>query len=333
MEAFFLVLFCKRQFFRGMRQQPAVSMLKRFRRYFALAPSYLPDAPLLNRGFGESAFNTFTIGGKIRLTGNDNPIGFGFIPFYRFYNDSAGDVGGFNQLQRGASPGGQRGDIGLVAFADARVRKWMNVSANVGYIYNSSIKADLGGGEVTLLDRGDELMAAIGLDFPVNKHFQPILEFRSLQYVGGRTPNAFENNPLDALAGVRIFATRYAGVSLAYRYHANQQSRSSIENANFNGTTTIASVAPLAVTQITNNFTGVPPGFRTSSDPHGFMIQGFLGRRNSRDAVEKNLPAHVRSVNLSSSTISLGCPPGEASKSGGCNDDKTVQRYDIGGRS
>ncbi|NNE99851.1 MAG: immunoglobulin domain-containing protein, partial [Pyrinomonadaceae bacterium] len=303
---------------------PGATMNQTVPSVFALAPSYVPDAPMLNRTYGESAFSTFTVGAKIRLTGNDNPVGFGFIPFYRFYNDSAGDIGGFNQLQRGASPGGERGDIGLVAFADARLRKWLNVSANVGYIYNSSIKGNLGGQDVTLLDRGDELMASIGLDFPVNKYFQPILEFRSLQYVGGRTPNAFENNPLDAIAGVRVFATRYAGLSAAYRYHANQQSRSSIEDSNFNGTTTVASVNPLNVATVTSNFTGVPPGFRTSSDPHGFILQGFIGRRNSRESVQKNQPANVTGINLSSSTISLGCPPGQASESDGCDDDKTI---------
>ena len=108
---------------------------------FTTAPSYLPDAPLLNRTYGESSFNTFTVGGKIRFTGPQNPIGIGIIPFYRFYADNADDFGGFNQLQRGASPGANRGDFGVVAFADARVRKWMNISGNIGYIYNGDIKS------------------------------------------------------------------------------------------------------------------------------------------------------------------------------------------------
>ena len=140
---------------------------------FTLQPSYLPDAPLLNRTYGESAFSTFTVGGKIRFTGPSNPVGVGIIPFYRFYADSADDFSGFNQLQRGASPASNRGDFGLVGFADARLRKWLNISANLGYIYNGSIKS----GDITLLDRPDEIIAGIGIDFPVNKFFQPILEF------------------------------------------------------------------------------------------------------------------------------------------------------------
>ena len=160
---------------------------------FSIAPSYLNDAPFINRTYAESAFSTFTVGGKIRFTGPNNPVGVGVIPFYRFYADRPDDLAGFNQLQRGASPGSKRGDIGAIFFADARVRKWMNVSANVGYIWNGDVKNDAG----TLLDRGDELISAVAVDFPVNKYFQPILEFRSQQFVGGRTPNAFENNPLD----------------------------------------------------------------------------------------------------------------------------------------
>ncbi len=288
---------------------------------FALAPSYLPDAPFIGTTYGESAFSTYTVGGKFRFTSNSNPVGIGMVAFYRFYDDNANDAAGFKQLQRGSSPGGNKGDIGVFAVADARMRKWLNVSANVGYVYN----ADVENNGATLLDRGDELMAAFAVDFPVNKYFQPILEFRSLQYVGGRTPNAFENNPLDALAGVRVFAQRWIGFSAAYRYHANQQDRGSIEDSQFNGTITIAGDPRLRIQPTVTSFAGVPPGFRTSSDPHGFIVQGFVGRRNARGAAPTpNQPANVTGVNLSKSTITLGCPAGEKSASDGCDDDRTV---------
>ena len=38
---------------------------------FALAPSYLNDAPLIGRTFGESSFNTYSVGAKIRFTGSE----------------------------------------------------------------------------------------------------------------------------------------------------------------------------------------------------------------------------------------------------------------------
>src|SRR3989442_14914501 len=107
---------------------------------FTTAPSYLPDAPFVNRLYGESSFNNSVVGAKWRLTGPRNPFGFGFIPFYRWYADKAKDADGFNQLQRGASPGGNIGDFGLVMFADARLSRSVNLSANLGYILNSNPK-------------------------------------------------------------------------------------------------------------------------------------------------------------------------------------------------
>lgn len=287
---------------------------------FTTAPSYLPDAPFINRTFGESAFNTFTVGGKIRFTGPNNPYGIGLIPFYRFYADRADNVSGFNQLQRGASPGGNRGDFGLVLFGDARLAKYINVSANLGYIYNSSVKADFPSGNFTLLDRPDEVLAGIGVDFPVNKYFQPILEFRSTQYVGGRTPNAFENSPLEGLAGARIYPTRYLSIGAAYRYHFNQQDRESFNDSTFTNTTTITGGGT-----ITNTANGVPTGFVPSTDPSGFMLQVTAGRRNARKAEVVNKFADVTNLELSETRVTNRCPPGQRPIEGQtCSDDMSV---------
>src|SRR5262245_16750306 len=80
---------------------------------FTVAPAYLPDAPFVNRLFGESNFTNFVVGAKIRFTGPNNPLGVGLIGFYRFYPDKADDFSGFNQMQRGAGPGGDIGDFGI----------------------------------------------------------------------------------------------------------------------------------------------------------------------------------------------------------------------------
>lgn len=299
---------------------------------FTTAPSYLPDAPFINRTYGESAFNTFTVGAKFRFTGPNNPYGIGLIPFYRFYADRASTSTGFNQLQRGASPGGGgpnpfgdngRGDFGLVMFGDARLAKWVNVSANLGYIYNSSVKSDFGSaGEVTLLDRPDEVLAGIGVDFPVNRYFQPILEFRSTQYVGGRTPNAFENSPLDGLAGARFYPTRYISLGAAYRYHFNQQDADSFGDDSFRS---VATVPGAGGGSFTSNFSGVPAGFLTSTDPHGFIFQVTAGRRNARKREEINKFADVTNLQLSETTVTRPCPPGQQPAEGQtCSDDLSV---------
>jgi len=86
---------------------------------FTIAPSYLPDAPFINRLYGQSSFTSFVVGAKWRWTSPNNPFGFGVMPFYRFYPDKADDLSGFNQMQRGSGAGGDIGDFGLMFFLDA----------------------------------------------------------------------------------------------------------------------------------------------------------------------------------------------------------------------
>ncbi|HLA96020.1 MAG TPA: hypothetical protein VK612_09880, partial [Pyrinomonadaceae bacterium] len=305
---------------------------------FTAAPSYLPDAPFLNRTYGESAFSTFTAGGKVRLNDVNDWWGLAVVGAYRFYADDANDFSGFNQLQRGASPGGNglKGDILVTGAFDGRVRKWMNISANVGYHWNSDVKSDAFGSDVTLLDRPDEFLLSAGVDFPVNRYFQPIGEFRHTRYVGGRTPNAFENDPYEGLIGARVFPARWFGFSGGYRYNFNQQDRDSFNDDNeLTSTTFVPCFQPVPqgeggggncgfFTQ-SSTVTGVPPGFRTSSDPHGFFFQAFIGRRNKRLEDKVNGFADVTALTLSDSEIKGGCQPGFVPKEGQtCNESTSI---------
>ncbi len=299
---------------------------------FSTEPSYLNDAPFMNRTWGTSSFNTFTAGVKWRFNNIRDSVGWGVVGAYRWYADNADDFAGFNQLQRGASPGGNRGDFLATFFIDGRLATWANLSANVGYHWNSSVKGDFPGGTFTLLDRPDELLFSVGADFPVNKFFQPILEFRSLNYVGGRTPNAFENDPMDGIAGFRVFPARWFGFGFAYRYHFNQQDADSFDEdqETFRGSATVLcrQVTPgggqCVPDRFPNSFDGAPPGFQPSSDPHGFIVQAFIGRRDKRQEELINQNANVTALNLSDSEISLPCPPGFRSQSGGCTDSTTI---------
>jgi len=58
-------------------------------------------------------------------------FGLGFIPFYRWYPDKADDFAGFNQMQRGAGPGANMGDFGLIGFISGRLSKHWSVEANL----------------------------------------------------------------------------------------------------------------------------------------------------------------------------------------------------------
>lgn len=248
---------------------------------FTTAPSYLPDAPFINRRYGETAFNTFMVGAKIRFTRPDKAYSFGILPFYRFYYNNANTASGFNQLQRGGSPGAKTGDFGAYLFADGRLTKHINVSGNLGYIINTNPRSTAFGTSqpVTLLDRPNELQVAIGFDFPVNRYFQPIVEVRRTFYVGGRTPNAFEVDPADFLGGIRIFPKRWFGFSAAYRVNLNEQKPNT-----------------------------APAGFVSSNDPNGFLVQFFAGHRNARapEFVPNNPPV-ISSFTADRSTITV-CP-------------------------
>jgi hypothetical protein len=298
---------------------------------YSLAPSYLPDAPFINRTYGESSFSTFTVGTKIRFNNVNDPIGFGVVGYYRFYADHGDDFSGFNQLQRGASPGGDRGDFGGAFFVGGRLTKWMNLSGNVAYHYNSDVKS----GGATLLDRPDELMASVGVDFPANKYIQPIAEFRYMKYVGGRTQNVFENDPMDVILGTRIYPTRWLGFGLAYRYNVNQQDRGAYKDFDdISGADIIIPCTDVVVGQsgtgceptiYRTSYSGLPAGFVPSSDPHGYIFQAFIGRRNKRQAEVENQFANVDSVTLSKTTVTIPCEPGFRPKEGEtCDDDQTI---------
>ena len=303
-------------------------------------PSYLPDAPFLNRTYGESAFSTYSVGGKIRFNNVNDWWGFAIVPIYRFYQDNADSAGGFNQLQRGASPGGKwsRGDILLTAAFDGRVAKWMNFAVNGGYHWNSSVKSEALGSDVTILDRPDELLGSVGVDFPVNRYFQPIGEFRKLWYVGGRTPNAFENSPYEGLVGFRVFPARWFGFSAAYRHHFNQQDGDNFSDDEVTQTSFVPCIntfttqpsgegggsCQTAFIPVITTYRGIPPGFRTSSDPHGFMVQAFVGRRNKRLEDVPNQWANVTALAVSDSNVTLGCPPGTRAAEGQTCDESTT---------
>ena len=290
---------------------------------FTVSPTYLPDAPFVNRLYGQSSFSTFVAGAKWRISKPNNPLGFGLIPFYRWYADKP--ESGFNQLQRGASPGANIGDFGLIGFAEGRLSQHVNLSANLGYILNSNPK----NGDAVLLDRPNEIISGVGFDFPINKHFQPLAEFRSTQYKGG-TPNAFNNNPVEFTLGLKVYPRRWWGFGAWYRRQINDQrlknfteNTSSIPIAQVTGVNvrfpTPRGIIIVPGTSVGQTFNGAPLGFIPSSDPHGFGLQIFAGHRRSREpSILPNSPPVISSFSASTAVITLPCQDGYHSSSNSC---------------
>jgi hypothetical protein len=288
---------------------------------FTIAPGYLPDAPFFNRLYGESSDTDRVVGSKVRMTGPNDALRVGFIPFYRWYPDKANDFHGLNSLQRGASPGGDTGDFGLIGFLDGRLSQDVNLSATLGYILNSNSKNDTIGSSV-LLDRPDEFLSGVGFDFQINKTFEHIAEARSTVYVSGGPPNAFDNNPVDAIGGVKIYPTRRWGIGVAYRRHMNQQDEGHFNENNFNtGVQNLSGVlvpgrgiviVPGTTSAATTN--AFPIGFKSSDNPNGFIFQFWAGHRNPR-MLSPNQPP---TVSVSSSSASILLLPRERTSSGSC---------------
>lgn len=293
---------------------------------FSNAPSYLEDAPFINRIYGTSSFNTMNFGFKWRATNPAEAISYGVVAYYTWYMDNANSAAGFNQMQRGAGPGGNRGDLAIHTFGDARLTRWANLAGNIGFVWTADPKGNFAGGSFKLLDRANQVQAALGADFPLNKYFQPILEIKIVRYIGGRTPNALEQHPLDGLAGFRVFPRRWFGFGFAYRHNFNQQDADRFDGDQTTGTVYLNCVAGATACQpnSTTRFTGVPTGFATSTDPHGYIFQFWVGRRDKRSGPIENKPPSVNSVTLGDSVITLPCPPGTRSRSGGCNDNKSI---------
>ena len=177
-------------------------------------------------------------------------------------------------------------------------------------------------GEFVILDRPDEINYGVGVDFPVNQYFQPILEYRQTVYVGGRTPNALENNPQDAIAGVRIFPKRWFGFSFAYRYHINSQN--DVDDAQFSQSVNTFALGGNTIADLSNSGQ-LSNIFRKSTDPHGFIFQAFIGRRNARQPIDVPAqPSDVTGVSFDQTEVVLPCPPGYKSRSGACRDDQSV---------
>ncbi len=192
-------------------------------------PNYSPIVPFLSRFVG-SGVGDIWLGGKIRFTGPNNPFGLALIPLLKIPTTRNLSTG----LERGRGTGAF--DYGLLLAVDSRLHKYINLSANVGYIRRGDPRAEnmnfgpLAAGVGVIqgfgrseraLDLPNEMRSGIGVDFPLSQYLQFIAEINGTYYVGSRTPTILRNNPVDLVVGAKIFPTRWFSINAAYQRHLN----------------------------------------------------------------------------------------------------------------
>ncbi|MGH9767623.1 MAG: PKD domain-containing protein [Blastocatellia bacterium] len=240
-------------------------------------PNYYPNAPFLAR-FSDQHTADVWVGGKIRFTGPKNPFGFALIPLFKIPTTRELNTG----LERGRGTGAF--DYGVIAALDGRLSRFINLSTNIGFIKKGDPRAEdmnLGplcvgcgviqgfGRSERSLDLPNEVRAGLAFDFPLSPYLQFIAEVNSTYFVSSRTPSLIVNNPVDFVAGARIFPRRWLSISAAYQRHLNWNSE-----------------------------------LDSIHDPNGFIAGVSIGRTNSRE--EPILPNQPPTVALGLGAIAPG---------------------------
>src|SRR5262249_40176532 len=240
-------------------------------------PNYYPNAPFIAR-FSDRHTGDVWVGGKYRFTGPKNPFGFALIPLLKIPTTRELNTG----LERGRGTGAF--DYGVIAALDGRLQKYINLSTNIGFIKKGDPRAEdmnLGplcvgcgviqgfGRSERALDLPNEVRAGLAFDFPLSPYLQFIAEVNSTTFVGSRTPSLIKNNPVDFIAGARIFPRRWISISAAYQRHLNWNSE-----------------------------------LDTIHDPNGFIAGLSIGRVNKRE--EPILPNQPPAVSLALGGITPG---------------------------
>ena len=178
-----------------------------------LDPSYLNDYPFIGRGSGNGLGN-ITTGAKYRLNSEDSRISVAVLGMVRIPTITADNLFTSSGLLRGRGAGAT--DVGGFVIFDAHIRN-ATISANFGYMHDGNPKIN----GVQILDRADEFHSRVGLNLALKKHFQFVTELTDEAYVGSRTPNLNQINPLEYRVGVRFFPRSWIQFGGSYQILLN----------------------------------------------------------------------------------------------------------------
>lgn len=185
-------------------------------------PGYLNDFPFLGRGGGTTGNVTF--GGKYRFTSQDAKVGLAFLAYARVPTVAANALlikerGG--RLTMGSGAGAT--DFALFLIASPRTGI-ISTHFNFGFVHANDPESR----GFKLLDRSDSIVAAGGIDIPLNQYVQLIGEGTFTYYIGDATSDLNRVNPGDVVVGARFypFGKRedkrfFFSIGGGYRYFLN----------------------------------------------------------------------------------------------------------------
>lgn len=218
---------------------------------------YYHDFPFMDRGFNSTNYSNHQGYGngmgdimgavKINITSEENgsAMGFALRPWIKIPSAR-------NQqwLRRGRGTGEVDAGFDLILAKNI---------GPVGTYYNAGVAfiGDPGSNGRDLLDLRDELRLGFGMNFPILRSLQGIVEVNNKTFIGGGTPIAGPVNPLDIFAGLRYYPSEWMSIGGGIRQNLNATDESA-----------------------------GPPHYTYSSDHTGFTVQmAFQKRVNAMPVV------------------------------------------------
>jgi len=171
---------------------------------------YYHDMPFMDREFG-NGMGDFIAGLKVGLLSEEqgNSLGFALRPWIKIPSAR-------NQqwVRRG------RGTGEMDAGFDVILSKNMGP---VGTYYNAGLAfiGNPGSNGNDLLDLRDELRLGFGLNVPVTKALQGIIEVNNKTFIGSGTPISGPVNPVDIFGGLRYYPRDWVSIGGGYRHFIN----------------------------------------------------------------------------------------------------------------
>jgi outer membrane protein OmpA-like peptidoglycan-associated protein len=119
-------------------------------------------------------------------------------------------------LNRGLSNGAYEGGLALLLSKTAANFVRFHVNLGTGFYTDSETR------DIELLDPQNEFIYRGGIEFPVHKPYRFIVELNGREYYGDSRPGFNQKSPMDVIAGLRVFPTKWMSLGAGYQASFNR---------------------------------------------------------------------------------------------------------------